>query len=318
MADISQVFAGFYLAQEQLGRRPPTLHTLKHSLNQWLDVARAEAGALELPVTLLSPAYLRQTYSLIEGSDAWRYRVACSVAGAWVHAWDERSLYPSLPEPPRDTSHCVPRPPKKAPGRPAPTWAEVDAVLRRVPAAVELHALVLRGTGLRPATVANIRWLDIDFQAGTLKIRHDKREAAEGRIIPLAPWLLSALAEAGQAGLERNPTKLVSSLNDALRAAVDRAVEARALRPAAVAGEGRARRATLFRSAFQAGLRREGVADRDIDFLVGHNASSIRDQHYDPATFDSVRAAVRKVPPPKTSAATPTGVISLTDRRGRR
>lgn len=204
-----------------------------------------------------------------------------------------------------DPARVAPKPPKSRRAPPAPTWAEMDAVIRaaRATKAPRLWPLLatLRCTGLRvgEAIALEVRDLVLDAPVPTITVRTGKVAAHRGRVVPLAPVLVPILGPLvdgledtdrvfGRAGPLPPQTMNPICLN----------AEAEGLRPAVWRPEGRLNRRTshLFRAGFQRGMRRAVVEDRAIDELVGHKGGSVRDAYYDGVEWAEAVDAVRLVP----------------------
>lgn len=107
------------------------------------------------------------------------------------------------------------------------TPEDVEAILAELPERsnrgqhpVRAFFTVMWETGLRRATLWRLRVEDIDFRAGTLRIRPEADKARYGRELPLSPRALEALREAApQLGVIFPK----SDLRDGLRAAAVRA-----------------------------------------------------------------------------------------------
>lgn len=231
---------------------------------------------------------------------------------AWEWASDDAGRWPGLPTVPRVKSKIVPPPPVPSAPLLPPTWSEMDLVVQAARKLVRQESSdvgdileLARGTGLRVGQVTALQVRDfngLDSPVPTLRIRPElgksKREQ-QGRTIPLAPVLAPLVRRlaAGRAEaaplFDRKKPINVYTLRTILKQATDRG-----LRPAVYRSDERGNnRITHFmRAGFQYELRRAGVAERTIDRLVGHNASTTRDRHYAPAEDTELIDAVRTVP----------------------
>lgn len=230
--------------------------------------------------------------------------VVRAFVAAWVWACDDTETYAGITPAPRDTSALLPRAPSYwAP--PAPTMAEIDAVIRRLAnnkrASRLVPALVVaRCTGLRIGQVQALTVADADLEQGRLRISTGKSAREKGgRTVPMAPVLARYLSTrvAGRAAEE-----------PLVEAGEARRYVTSAWKLATSAGEAReevwkppahkkARPDHAFRAAFQDHLVRLRVHDEVIDALVGHG-EGVRSRHYvdDDARWEAMVEAVSTIP----------------------
>lgn len=239
------------------------------------------------------------------------YNMARVVFEAWEFCADEPEKHPGCPPPPRVRSKVLPLAPiYNAP--PAPTLAECDACIRRIPSFAYVArgvAILARYTGLRASQCLAIRAEDVDLEALTLVITTGKtrREKAARRTVPIAAAMIEDLRHAGC--LDHDGPWLIRRRRD-LRAPPGRnhhpaATIRKAWEAATEAGEARrdvwdpptreiARPEHAFRAAVQGHLAARGVEAAAIDALVGHVGTSTRAKHYSGAAelWPTLRAAV--------------------------
>ncbi len=180
----------------------------------------------------------------------------------------------------------------------APTFEQMDACIRAASGWQRKLYIVLRCTGLRVQQAMGLRWDDIDFETGILRIRPElgKTDAEKaGRWVPIAPALLDVLKDwtptrdgylvpCGRKTASYREQRLARS-RDARRA-WDRA--------------GVPREVTklphhAFRSGLVSGLKRLGADDEAVEVLVGHSLG-LRGLYTDPDALP-MREAVNLIPP---------------------
>jgi len=251
-------------------------------------------------------------------SEARLYEVTRLWLAVWVWAADQPSSWPGVAPAPRDRSLVLPRPPLRQHATLAPSWAELDAVIRACGSAeVRDLAVVLRCTGLRRAQVLAITVEDLqadELGQPCLRVTTGKgRRESRGRLVPLAGDAARATSrrasEVGsgllwpavrrQGGQE---DRSAQGLTQTLRAAWERATEAEQVRRSTwcPTGHHKCRPAHAFRAGFSAGLAELGVADPVIEALLGHVGGSTLRRHYaslEHTTWPAQREAVRAIPP---------------------
>lgn len=173
--------------------------------------------------------------------------------------------------------------------------------------------ILLRFTGMRVDEQAmQLRWEDVDLDNAEITIRGELGKSAQertGRVIPLSPHLVEAMAGWGQ----REGYVLAPWRRDrhSTSAHIVRCwQEAKAPERIWKEGGGRKRGQAhhAFRKGFKTGLMRLG-ADRDVrDYLLGHHRGI--DENYI-ETLEQARDAVQQLPP----LACDHRVISLEKRR---
>jgi integrase len=225
----------------------------------------------------------------------WTRKVTCSVRSAnskisdlhswWT--WLDREERPGVPRP-RPMTLPEAHPEKQ---NPAPTWAEMDAVIAA--STVEWHrraAWICRCTGLRIFQVARLKWTDLDTERKTLRIRGalgKSRSEKRGRVVPVAPVLLAEVATWKREGDSITgmpwPIDRTTQHTAIARSGVDRAPWFRSPWHA-------------FRSGFETGLiALRGDLAEAVDYLVGHSRGT-RDT-YAPGLQIGAVQAVALVPP---------------------
>jgi integrase len=252
----------------------------------------------------------------------WRiYDLSLILYKVWQWAASQPAEWPGVPAAPQDRDLVLPRVPPRPPAPDAPTWAEMDAVVRRAYAHSRDLGDILAGercTGLRVDQVESIRRRAIDVKRATLIVEVGKSEAekAEQREIPIPRGLLDLWKERITATkaddfLFPNPQRVEGYV------VVDTRVEGELWTSAEQAGEVRpgilkprtrrkGRPNHALRAGYMAGLEAvtadvKGqkvrlIDDKVIDRLVGHHPTSTRDKHYSPPTPDQLQAAVSFVP----------------------
>lgn len=243
-----------------------------------------------------------------------------ALLAAWAWAADAPETFPGLPALPRSAERLKGlrpgRPDYSAP--PAPTMAEVDALIRQLVALgpkaqhVALPVAVIgRYTGLRAGQILAIELRDLDLVAGTLRVRTGKSAAERQaqRLIPLAgeliPFVERLVAEAEAAGRELLLHRRADKAS-ARPCPPDRTFR-RAWEAATAAGEARrevwspssrdqGRPIHCLRAALQSELVQLGVAESTIDAIVGHGG--LRSRHYvaQADRLDAMAAAVGLLP----------------------
>lgn len=235
-----------------------------------------------------------------------------AVYGAWAYGAAEPDRWPGLRPVPVDKARIIPRRPAARRPDPAPTIAEMDAILRCARVREQLFNApfmsaffeLQRATGLRQFQVLALLVEDVlglDTPVPRLRVRRGKSEQEDqGRIVPLAPVLvptLRALVQGQPPGglLLRRRSRFNVGTLVALLEEVEGAGE---LRPQVWRSESRGNRRTthLWRAGHQRMLRRAGVEDRVINVLVGHVGKTTRDRSYDDADWSELVDAVRLIP----------------------
>jgi len=205
----------------------------------------------------------------------------------WEWCYDHDTIGAETPRPRR-----IDLPSPEAAATRAPTWAQMDAVIDAV--GLEhwrRYLMVLRCTGLRTSQAMQLRWEDVDFDAGTLLIRPElgkSRSERRGRVVPLAPVLLREMSTWGprQGWLVDWPGD--TGQRDPARSTLRRAWER--------AGVPREIWATqpnhAMRKGYISGLRLLGAAADAVEFLVGHDMG-IRGTYTDPWALPLTDAVAR-------------------------
>lgn len=192
----------------------------------------------------------------------------------------------------------------------APTWAEMDAVIRAAAGSWYEHLFVLeRCTGLRSMMLLHFRWRHVDLERGVLTIppRHPGAKVVamdRGRVVPLAPVLVEELAGWGvREGwlIDRARSNRLTGRTNPDRRNVNRSHIRKYLEAAAPPVDERMKSQPThsFRKGFNTGLARAGVSSDVLRYLVGHKGASTNEAVYTVyAQMERVtRAALEHVPP---------------------
>lgn len=184
-------------------------------------------------------------------------------------------------------------------GRPtrAPTWAEMDAVIRASSGPQQKLAIVLRCTGLRVQQAMGLRWSDVDLDRQELSIRGvlgKSRQERQGRIIPLSPHLVAELRSWEREG----PELLPSNRQEGPRERKARARDMGAAWERAGVREGiwRNKPHHAFRKGLMTELKVAGADDEAVKYLVGHSLG-VRGHYLEAHRLPQVIGAVRMIPP---------------------
>jgi integrase len=225
-------------------------------------------------------------------STARRYLRVVEALWAWAYDWqdEERTWSGTVPRPRRVSDRV--RVPTQG-WRPAPTWAEMQAVIAAADGWLRELLTGCYYTGLRVDQVLRLRLDDLDVARAVLHIRPELGKTAQeqtGREVPVSPHMVSWATslppvEGGwmvpaRANRRADPTDTAAAWR---RAGVREA-----------AWEGRPHHA--LRAGWMSGLRRADVQLDVIEVLVGHAPTKTARSYYDPDSFP-MRGAVAKVPP---------------------
>lgn len=317
---VARVAAGKYR-----GNTPNTFRSYKLHLARALHAIKGIPKERPLPVSLLMSETFDalMKYGRDEGlSDVMRYEPLRLLMDAWAWAADRNQEarlagradpWPGLPPAPLVRKDYLPRAPRH--GRTvAPTIEHMDACLRHMPEkasrSTRIAALVMRYTGLRISQVLGIHREDLDLQARTLVVRVGKTEGerADERTVPLSRHLLAERGvQSWIEGIARGPLFGHAHEDGArkkppaktLRSAWEAATAANQVPEAVWKPHNRkhSRPDHAFRAGFQAFLTDNRVDGDVVDFLVGHEGESIREQHYGRELLEKARAAVDSIPP---------------------
>jgi integrase len=263
------------------------------------------------------------------------YGLCTVVKQVWRWAAAQPTEYPGVPPVPADEL-IRPRPPIALGAPEAPTWGEVDAVIRRAYEGSQAYGdllLCMRMTGLRHTQAASIRRSAIDVAHATLRVIEGSKSAvekAEMRRVPVPRQLLDAWV--GRLSATAPGDYIFPALRGGRLGHME--VQDSTIRrwwaAAVAAGEVRAgivdppnrrinRPCHAFRAAYIAGLEAATVEvhgrvvrvveDKTIAFLVGHHPSSTKDRHYSPTAWSTLEMAVALVPPYDPTGGTEAGNV---------
>jgi len=146
----------------------------------------------------------------------------------------------------------------------APTWAQMDAMLAALDEPHRRLAMVMRCTGLRREQARGLLWSDVDLERGELTVRGELGKTTQerrGRVVPLAPVLVAALAGWGVREGSVCPLARVSGyqVHQAWRAAgVPESMTAH-------------RPLHGLRKGFVSGLKALGADAGAVEYLIGHS-----------------------------------------------
>ncbi len=124
------------------------------------------------------------------------YQTLASVADMWTWAGDEEDYPTGIPRPPRRMERILPPAAQFEAPEIVPTFAECDAVIRRIPQPVpRTLAILMRYTGLRLEQAAWVYREDLDLEGCTLVVRKGKsrREKALMRRVEASRHLFDDL-----------------------------------------------------------------------------------------------------------------------------
>lgn len=314
-ADVIDLQDGYRLYLEhlvRLQRSPAKFDAVGVAVSRCFSILRARSGARgPLPATLLRRQLLTDLWdSMVQVEElqpSTATRRVRDVEQWW--AWMRQAELAGVPEPVR----LADLPDRVQVEAPAPTWDEVDAVIRALqdleggwgPAA--RSCWIARCTGLRTSSAISLRWEHLDLQHGELHVppHHPGSKTAKekrGWTAPLAPALVDVLqlwrgegargAVSGVTGsLSVHRTRVRSRCTEAWQ----RCEDAGEVRRVVWAPPGRSARPThAFRACWKAQLARAGVALEVRQALVGGSRGT------DAAYVDSgslpLRQAVDLVP----------------------
>lgn len=323
VTSVDALLAGFLVSRRARGAARSTLSTLATLAAQATRALRAHLRLRDdqpIPADRLTrEAFVGMVNQLRDASlaDGTVYGVSAFLLDAWNWGADDPEGYPGVATPPRDRKSVMPRAAVYV-APPAPTLAEIDAVLRALPYQARVAkgiAVVMRYTGLRVAQALALRRSDWNPTASTITIRTGKsaREKASPRTIPVprsfaldvAPWLGDE--PTGPLVMRDESGRRVTTgsgggrlrIDATLTAAWQRATDAGEVRPEVWKPSNRdaARPNHAFRSAYQSALVRTRIAPDVISALVGH--ATLRERHYagPEELMDAMREAVDNLPP---------------------
>ncbi|GMV27646.1 MAG: hypothetical protein AMXMBFR58_36770 [Phycisphaerae bacterium] len=279
---------------------------------RWLQEREGARGKL-FP-DLLTKNLLAEFYEALAGDgrhgrprrDSTRRKIVEVVQLAWEWAYNEDEWSASVPRP-----RSIEMRREEGELTVAPTWAEMDAVVRAFDQEAWHHKLgiVLRFTGLRVQQVMGLTWEDFDLERATLRVRGElckSRQERRGRIIPISKHLVDILSGWGRReGFVITTNRRGRRERLARPRDLDRAWTRAGVR--ASAWKGRPHHA--FRKGFVSELRRAGADPDAVEYLVGHSLG-LRGVYTDPDAL-ALRQAVALIPP----LTATTAIVSLDSRR---
>ena len=211
---------------------------------------------------------------------------------------------PTLPMPPR--------PP------PRDRWLQRDEAARLIEACVEAHVrlfiIVALHTAARGGAIRELRWRQIDFEAGLVDFRAaGRRKTAKGRaVVPMTGTLRAALIEARDAGVVAEACRPPEPDDPVI------AYRGRAVRSVAHGVHAAARRAAVadvtphvFRHTAATWLAQAGVAMERIAQFLGHTNPATTARIYAKHSPDWLKDAARRLDQPRQQAAAPTPKESM-------
>lgn len=279
-----------YLEDRARYHRPDTIRSKAGSLDQWERFLREMQGGRPLGLEALSKELLGSFYDWLrrpDGSNRTRsagtvrkYIIDVQVLWAWAAEHDRFAHLVGRPRrldlPPYSGSHAI-----------APTWAEMDAVIRACESSAGRRLLILlRCTGLRVSQAERLEWTDLDLTKATLAIRPELGKSAHerrGRTVPISPHLVEALTS-----WPREDARIITP--GRYRRRIRRAWRETEARPELFSQ----RPNHAFRKGFATELKLLGADSEAVEYLIGHSAG-IRNVYVDPRSLPLV-AAVALVP----------------------
>lgn len=334
VAEFDAAALAWWSSREARGAAPASLEQWRSGLARLFADIRKERRLppdRPVPVSVLSRELVTDLLNRWQREglgESRRYELARLTLSVWTWVADDPVAWPGCPPAPRDRSHVIPPAPVRPPAPPSPTWAELDAVIRRVSPWMRDLVVVLRCTGLRIGQVTALEgrdlWMEPDGPVLRVRVGKSRAERAERRVIPVADEVWHLLQDrvgraelvfpggASDGGWSRQ------GASHALRDAWEDAAEAAEVRREVFAPEDRrGRPAHGFRAGFLGGLTRSGVPDVVLQVLVGHRSLSTLRGHYAGADTlrEQLRAAVRLVPPVDYVGAGAERVVRLDSRR---
>lgn len=193
------------------------------------------------------------------------------------------------------------RTPAAPPRPPAPTWAQMDAVIVELERSVRRQwlarlAIVMRCTGLRVDQAAAVTWGDFDLtHPGLMTVRGELGKTdpeRRGRTVPVSPVLLAEMRTWSRPQLGAVVGGPPGGSQGRRERTVGNAWRATGAPSAIWSG----RPEHCFRRGFQTGLIDLGADPFAVEFLVGHQLPGQMDTYTDPRAWKP-RLAVDLVPP---------------------
>ena len=274
-----------FILDQKVSLRPGTVERYARNLDLFVRWLVRRFGDLDRTrPEVLTKRLLRDFYESLATSgrhgrarkDSTRRKVVEVVQLFWSWAWIDDEYEPYFPPPRRLKMH-------REPGRQAvaPTWAEMDACIAACGGWQQKLAIVLRFTGLRVQQAMQLRWDDVDFLRGTLRVRGElgkSRQERRGRTIPVSQHFLNDLRTwgAGEGFLiesrRRGRRERQARPRDMARAWLRAGV-----RPEVWQGQPH----HAFRKGFVTELIAEGANREAVEYLVGHS-QGLRAVYTDP------------------------------------
>lgn len=296
--DLPAVLAA-YVRSRARSKESGTVQHDAYTLDVFLRFLRAEHGA-QLPLTLLSRATIERWYDYVRRTPGKNKSTApaesaCQkyvrrVERAWEWAADADDFAAWVPRPRRIELRALTEAPTVA-----PTWAQMDACVAAAQGWLKRVLTVERYTGLRVQQVMGLRWDDLDLDRAVLRFRGElgkTREEKKGRLIPVSPHLVAAVA-----GWGRREGYLIESGRRGAQARVVRARDVcRAWARAGVPPDVWQRRPDhAFRKGLISGLKALRADVDAVEVLVGHKLPGQRSVYTDPTSIP-MREAVALIP----------------------
>ncbi len=139
------------------------------------------------PAADLTPAEVAEAVAVLHGQDYARSTIAKSLTALRL-ALDHAGV---TPNPARDPRVKLPR--QEHGEINPPTAAQVEAALAHMASRYRLPVLLLESTGLRVGELENLRWGDVDWTAGRLRIRASTAKTRRARWTQVPPDLLASV-----------------------------------------------------------------------------------------------------------------------------
>ncbi len=283
-----------YLRAQSRRLAPLTIRVAANFLEIWENWLKERFKGERLDPEILTRALLGEFYEWLLTSGVRGKRKASSANHMirriwlmWEWAEDDERYEPFMPRPRRiklrSTTHRYPV---------APTWAEMDAMIRSLSGLNKRAAIIMRFTGLRPNQAAMLKWSDVALSECLLEVRGELGKSAKergGRIVPISQHLARLMASWEKGGIYvavKSPDQCPSNR----RKAFHKAWRSTGCNPRIYQGAP----AKAFRRGLQSGLKRAGADDEAVKYLVGHDRG-LRSHYVDPWSLPLV-PAVQLIP----------------------